>query len=144
MSGPADRWVPGGPYETERQAAADVAEIYEQCRWSARRSLMAEANRDRLTDACERAGVALGAFDARILSWLGNYEPETCAVIAGLVTRAHAAGLAAAVPAPLLAPGRRAGRHATCPGHLCQCPEVGTRGGGSGDNGPGNPRGDGV
>jgi hypothetical protein len=32
----------------------------------------------------------LGADDARILGWLANYEPETCAVITGLITRANA------------------------------------------------------
>jgi hypothetical protein len=33
-----------------------------------------------------------GPFDRRILGWLAGFEPETCAVIAGLVTRAPAAG----------------------------------------------------
>lgn len=68
--------------------------------------------------------MTVGAFDARILAWLAGWEPETCAVIAGLVTRAHAAGLAAGSTAgPLLDPYCRAGLHAVCPGRLCQCPE---------------------
>jgi hypothetical protein len=48
--------------------------------------------------------VTLGAYDARILAWLANYEPETCAVISGLITRANDAGLATPVSkAPLCA-----------------------------------------
>ena len=50
------------------------------------------------TDACTAAGVELGAFDRRVLAWLSGWEPETCAVIAGLVTRAYAAGRAAGKP----------------------------------------------
>ena len=38
------------------------------------------------------AGVELGAFDRRVLAWLSGWEPETAVVIAGLITRAHAAG----------------------------------------------------
>jgi hypothetical protein len=34
-------------------------------------------------------GVHLGACDYRMLVWLTTYEPSTCAVIAGLITRAH-------------------------------------------------------
>ena len=47
-----------------------------------------------LVDACVMAGVELGAFDRRVLSWLSGWEPETAPVIAGLVSRAHAAGRA--------------------------------------------------
>ena len=39
-----------------------------------------------------RGGVSLGAFDRTILAWLSGFEPETAAVIAGLITRAHQAG----------------------------------------------------
>jgi hypothetical protein len=45
-----------------------------------------------LEGACQAAGVQLGAYDHRILIWLTAWEPATCAVIAGLITRAHAAG----------------------------------------------------
>ncbi len=48
-----------------------------------------------LAGACERAEVILGSFDARILAWLANYEPETCAAIAGLISRAYSSGLRA-------------------------------------------------
>lgn len=38
----------------------------------------------------EAAGVEPGAFERRILAWLAGREPETCAVIAGLIGRAAA------------------------------------------------------
>jgi hypothetical protein len=67
VTGRADgREAASGPYEDERQARADVAGIYEQVRHSMRREALGEANHARLADACERAGVVLGAFDARI------------------------------------------------------------------------------
>ncbi len=84
------------PYETERQARADVAGVYAKCARSSRRGVMGEANLAYLREACDLGGVALGAFDARILAWLAGWEPETCAVVAGLVTRAYTAGLNAA------------------------------------------------
>jgi hypothetical protein len=84
------------PYETERQARADVAGVYAQRAQSNRRGVMSEANLAYLREACDRTNVTVGAFDARILAWLAGWEPETCAVLAGLVTRAYAAGLSAA------------------------------------------------
>jgi hypothetical protein len=48
--------------------------------------------------ACQDAGVTLGAFDVKVLTWLANYEPETCAVITGLITRANVASRAASRP----------------------------------------------
>jgi hypothetical protein len=45
-----------------------------------------------LMDACLGSGVQLGAWDARIVEWLAGFEPSTCAVIAGLICRAHQAG----------------------------------------------------
>ena len=32
----------------------------------------------------------MGAYDRRILAWLAGFEPQTCAVVAGLITRANA------------------------------------------------------
>ena len=90
MSGRSRRPMSCGPYETEQQARADVAHIHEQARRTVRRGVLAEANHARLMDACQAAGVTLGAFDTKILTWLANYEPETCAVITGLITRANA------------------------------------------------------
>jgi hypothetical protein len=82
------------PYETEGQVRADV---YAQRKRSNQRGVMGDANLACLREACDQAGVTLGAFDARILAWLAGWEPETCAVVAGLITRAYAAGLSAAV-----------------------------------------------
>jgi hypothetical protein len=88
----ASRPIPCGPYETEQQARADAAYIHEQARRSIRRGVLREANHARLLAVCQDAGVTLGAYDAKILAWLANYEPETCAVIVGLINRANAAG----------------------------------------------------
>ncbi len=84
----------GGPCESGRQTRVEVADVYEQsiCSWL--RGTSAEANRTHLLAACELAEVNLGAFDARILTWLAKWEPETCAVVAGLITRASSSGLA--------------------------------------------------
>jgi hypothetical protein len=51
-----------------------------------------------LLQACEAVGVELGAYDHQILAWLAGFEPQACAVIAGLIGRAHqgAAGVTAA------------------------------------------------
>jgi hypothetical protein len=45
------------------------------------------------------AGVELGDFDRQVLSWLAKWEPSTVQVVIGLITRAHAAGRAAATEA---------------------------------------------
>ena len=112
------------PYETRQQAAADVSDVYDKARRAPRRGVMAEANLARLAGACKHAGVTLGTFDTRILEWLAGWEPETCAVIVGLITRAHAAGLSATgSAAPRPDPYCQAGQHANCPGRLCECPE---------------------
>ena len=92
MSGRASRRKNCDPYETQEQARADVVDIYERARRSIGRGVLAKANLARLTEACQSAGVTLGAYDARILAWLANYEPETCAVIVGLINRANVAG----------------------------------------------------
>jgi len=113
-----------GPYEDERQARADVASIYQQARHSVRREVLGEANHALLADACERAGITLGAYDARILAWLAGWEPQMCAVIVGLITRAHQAGQAV-TDIGLLDPYCEAGQHANCPGR--QCPECAHR-----------------
>ncbi len=81
MSERGDLSGPVGPYETERQARADVADVYEQYRYSAVHGALTEVNLSLLVDACERTDVALGAFDKRILSWLANWELETCGLL---------------------------------------------------------------
>jgi hypothetical protein len=83
-----------GPYETERQARAVVAHIYDAAHASSRRGVLAEENYLLLFRACEAAGIELGSpasYDRRILAWLAGFEPETCAVVAGLIARAHPA-----------------------------------------------------
>ncbi|SNR34961.1 hypothetical protein [Actinomadura mexicana] len=73
-----------GPYETENQAADTTRDAYGH----PGAGHMKAFNRGRLTDACEAAGVELGAYDLRILEWLTVWEPEVVAVVAGLIVRA--------------------------------------------------------
>jgi hypothetical protein len=85
-----------GPYQTEAQARenAAVQEIHAAFRADPGLGRMAPHTNAMLVDACVMAGVELGAFDRRVLSWLSGWEPETAAVIAGLITRSHQAGRA--------------------------------------------------
>ncbi|WP_433464346.1 hypothetical protein [Spirillospora sp. CA-128828] len=78
-----------GPYETEQQAAETTRDAYGHPNFPGH---MKAYNRARLTEACESAGVELGAYDLRILEWLTVWEPEVIAVVAGLVLRAGEAG----------------------------------------------------
>jgi hypothetical protein len=80
------------PFETEREARAAALEAGGPPRpgWVI---LSAEQNRGMLTGACKAAGVPLGAYDARILAWFAGFEDAACAVIAGLISRAHAGAL---------------------------------------------------
>ena len=79
-----------GPFETEAEAAAVPAVQAVRTAWRANPGVghMDPHNLAMLMDACTAAGVETGTFDRRILGWLANYEPETCAVIAGLISRA--------------------------------------------------------
>lgn len=82
------------PLETEKQARG-LPEV--RAAWAAfdanpGAGRMAPHLARMLTDACEAAGVTLGAYDQRIVTWLGGWEPATCAVFAGLIRRAYAAG----------------------------------------------------
>jgi hypothetical protein len=83
-----------GPFETERQVRElpVVRAVYKAFDADPGVGRMARHNERMLRESCAAAGVALGAFDARIVSWLAGWEPETCAVIAGLISRAYAAG----------------------------------------------------
>jgi hypothetical protein len=79
-----------GPYETERDArAAAHAAVAPEEGWSI---LRGPQNRLLLERACKAAGVELGAYDRRILDWLSGYEDSICAVVAGLISRAHQDG----------------------------------------------------
>jgi len=85
--------VTGGPYETERQAAAEIRRAYDALRSAAGgpppAGEVTRLNAELLTRACADAGVTLGAYDRRIVQWLAGYEPATCGVIAGLIARAN-------------------------------------------------------
>ena len=83
-----------GPFDTERQALdlPEVKAAYASITGAGTGTL--ECVRI-LETALSAAGVDLGAYDKRIVNWLGNWEAQTCAVIAGLIYRAHAAGKAA-------------------------------------------------
>jgi hypothetical protein len=75
-----------GPFETEAQARSAARHIT-ACppgtgAWQA-------GNHRLLCEALAAAGVELGAYDHRIVQWLAGYEPSTCAVIAGLISRAR-------------------------------------------------------
>jgi hypothetical protein len=85
-----------GPFQTEREALdlPAVRAIYDAMRASHRRGVMREPSRQLLGEACAAAGVEVGAYDDRILVWLAGFRPQECAVIAGLITRAHEAGRA--------------------------------------------------
>jgi len=78
-----------GPFETETRARSAARRITASPAgtgaWQAgsHRLLCAELT---------AAGVDFGAYDHRIVAWLAGWEPHTCAVVAGLITRAHQAG----------------------------------------------------
>lgn len=94
-----------GPFESEDQADATpaVRAVFAAFDADPGPGKMAPHNLAMLTSACGAAGIGLGAaaeiglgaYDARILAWLAGWEPQTCAVIAGLIRRAHEAGKAA-------------------------------------------------
>lgn len=75
------------PLETEREARDTVAHITGSPPMSWR-----DGNHRHLEEACAAAGVELGAYDHRILLWLASWEPHVVAVVASLITRAHASG----------------------------------------------------
>ena len=79
-----------GPFETERQAldTPAVRAVFTTFEAAPGLGRMQPPNLAMLRAACEGAGVELGAYDLRILSWLAGLEPQMCAVVAGLITRA--------------------------------------------------------
>lgn len=75
-----------GPYSTEEQARADAhALVAPEPGWS---TLLGPGRREVLARALQGAGVELGDYDQRIMSWLSGWEDSVCAVIAGWITRA--------------------------------------------------------
>lgn len=79
-----------GPFESEDQArtTAAVRAIYEAYR--AGITSLHDGSAELLLSACEQAGVTLGAYDRRILSWLAGFEPQAAAAVAGIINRAAA------------------------------------------------------
>ena len=94
-----------GPFETEQQARQlpAVQAVYAAFRADPGVGRMvltildpcSPQTHEMLLSACAAAGVELGAYDRHILAWLAGWEPQTVAVIAGLISRAHEAGRAA-------------------------------------------------
>jgi hypothetical protein len=78
-----------GPYETPREAMAAVQHITSSPPGS---GAWRDGSLRLLEDACRAAGVRLGAYDDDVMVWLSGLEPWTCAVIAGLITRAALTG----------------------------------------------------
>ncbi len=87
-----------GPFETEAQARAlpAVQAVYRSFERDPGPGKMAPHTRRLLGRALEAAAVDMGRHDDRIAEWLSQWEPQTVAVIAEWVTRANAAGKAAA------------------------------------------------
>lgn len=84
-----------GPFETEvetRELPA-VQAVYAAFDRDPGAGRMEPHIHQMLADACSAAGVQLGAYDRRILAWLAGWEPQTCAVVAGLISRANLAGV---------------------------------------------------
>jgi len=83
-----------GPFETERQAldTPAVRAVYTAFEAAPGQGRMQPPNLAMLRAACEGADIELGAYDLRILAWLAGWEPQVCAVVAGLITRARSHG----------------------------------------------------
>jgi hypothetical protein len=81
----ADGCAVSGPFETQRQAVGSARHIT-----GSPPGAWKDGNLRLLEEACRAARVQLGAYDSRILVWLAGWEPWACAVVAGLITRAHA------------------------------------------------------
>lgn len=73
---------PRGPFETELEALTATNSAYDAPGGSV------EHNHGAFLNACRAAAVYVGAYDHKILRWLSGYEPSTCAVITGIITRA--------------------------------------------------------
>lgn len=93
-----------GLFDTEREAI-DASRWQQLDQPTKAVETMREANLAELTEACAAAGVQVGEYDGRILRWLADMEPQMCAVVAGLITRAAvgAGGLGSLTPAELVA-----------------------------------------
>ncbi len=80
-----------GPYDTEEQAAAELLPRV-ALHPDVRPEIAETIKTDHLLTRCADAGVELGAYDRRIIAWLGRWEPPTAQVIGAMIGRAYAAG----------------------------------------------------
>jgi len=74
-----------GPFATEAEARQAAGPLPEPGSWRGH-------NQRLIMGACHAAGVPLGSYDIQIIEWLAGWEPATCAVVAGLISRARQAG----------------------------------------------------
>lgn len=83
--------VSPAPFETETAAAAFARQYGgpPEDGWSILRE---QQKRQMLRQACREVGIVPGAYDSRILGWLGGFEDTVCGVVASLILRAHEAG----------------------------------------------------
>lgn len=80
-----------GPYETEAQARDALRHLYEAVaprEWSTAVEAV-------VLDTCRKAGVELGAYDRRLITWFSTWGWAETAWLTGLIERAYAAGKAA-------------------------------------------------
>ncbi len=82
------------PLETEQQALAlpAVRAVWEAFDRDPGVGKLAAHTHAMLISACVAAGVELGDYDRNVILWLSGWEPQVCAVIAGLISRAREAG----------------------------------------------------
>lgn len=86
---------PFGPYETERQASQPNSAKVAKGVHGGYTMPPRDVRRLLLIEACETAGVQLGAYDRAILLWLAGWDTSTVQVVIGLIHRANRAGKAA-------------------------------------------------
>jgi hypothetical protein len=83
-----------GPFETEREVleSPTVQAIYAELGRTPVPGELTAANLKMLLDAVSIAAVSVGAYDVDVLEWLAGHDPQVCAVIASLITRASEVG----------------------------------------------------
>jgi hypothetical protein len=83
-----------GPYQTGREVRElpAVRATCQAARASRRRSAVSEGNHRMPGEAPTAADAGLGGYGHRIVIWSAGWQPHTCAVVAGLITGARAAG----------------------------------------------------
>jgi hypothetical protein len=86
-----------GPFDTEREALATRAAAVIKAAFDDHPGVGASVPEALkvMTDACEAHGVALGKLDLSFLQGVAWRETSDCVSLAGMITRAYLAGLAA-------------------------------------------------